>query len=343
MLPSDIFFQSPTLSSLNLYSLHKNHFIFDDDKNKVIIEEYKDEQGLIYWYRNIQTPVCLTGVCKEINVGIYWRINGAFLGYEVYGEPLTKTDHSVFQISDYLLLDTILSNNWSVLREYDFEELLVDSTASVDGVTGATRKELAEEAVQDAVYTTYTLWHKVNQGENEQLKRLSARQLNSDSSFLEILLSRGKKEDLGLIMDLFAQGELNNHRLIDGLILDNLDNSNDNSLKELSYKALVNVEFSDFNIQKELSNKFPLLKINERMRVLNSMGEDINLGKDLYQSLVKDLEDQNLWYVANVVKVIMKYPDQIEEVVNLIRGYRESDNSLLNKMANRFVQYHNIQ
>src|SRR5690606_38143693 len=143
---------------------------------------------LLYWHRKLETEVCLTGECKVVNVGIYWYGTGEFMGLEVYGEQLTKTDHSVFSREDYDQLIAILQDDWSALREYKFEELLDAKPTALDGVTGATRKEIADEAVKGAVYTTYTLWHLIHEGEKEQLRSLMAGRLNQgDGSLLDAL------------------------------------------------------------------------------------------------------------------------------------------------------------
>src|SRR5690606_40150830 len=95
--------------------------ILDDSGEPIEVEAMKDEKGVLYWYRRIFTPVCLTGECMMVDVGIYWYCTGEFFGLEVYGEHLTKTDHSIFSDEDYGKLMDVLANDWSSLREYELE------------------------------------------------------------------------------------------------------------------------------------------------------------------------------------------------------------------------------
>lgn len=153
----DICFQSDALKSLNLVKQDQAFYINDDSGQEIRIQMLEDSTGMIYWYRRLETPVCLTGECKLIDIGIYWQFNGDFLGLEVYGEHLTKTDHSTFSSSDYDKLILVLKDDWSILREYEQEGLLNENYEEIDGSSGATKKEIADETVTGAVYTTYTI------------------------------------------------------------------------------------------------------------------------------------------------------------------------------------------
>src|SRR5690606_28759140 len=138
--------------------------IQDDHGQSMSVVSLIGKDSLPYWYYRIFTPVCLTGECRPVDIGIYWHFSGKYLGIEIYREPLTKTDHSEFTPMDYDRLEHILRNEWSELREYTAEELVepvdtVDTPGTVDAVTGATRKAISEAAVKDAVYTTHTIWH----------------------------------------------------------------------------------------------------------------------------------------------------------------------------------------
>src|SRR5690606_2193023 len=104
--------------------------------------------------------------------------------------PLTKTDHSDFSSLAYARLESILRNEWSDLREYSAEELVEPSGSDgrVDGVTGATRKVVGDAAVEDAVYTTHTLWHLIHVGEPEQLELLALGEMKSQPAIAHMLL-----------------------------------------------------------------------------------------------------------------------------------------------------------
>ncbi len=89
-------------------------------------------------------------------------------------EPLTKSDHTPFEPQDYIRLDEILRDTVSILKDLQYEELVIEDTSQlsvddkskkklfeVDGYSSATLPSLKEYVVKDAVFTCYTLWHTV--------------------------------------------------------------------------------------------------------------------------------------------------------------------------------------
>src|SRR5690606_21783739 len=102
-----------------------------------------------------------------------------------------------------------------------------------DGVSGATRKEIAEEAVEDAVYTTYTLWHLIHVGEKEQLVQLSAGLLNQEDFFGSMVKTEDRRY-LRFLMEQLAEGRIKSSRQTDSLLVKGLNTTVDQSLKKLA-------------------------------------------------------------------------------------------------------------
>src|SRR5690554_6922111 len=203
----EVFFKSNLLQQIELTPVENGFFILDDAGEPAEVKAMKDKEGVLYWHRRIFTPVCLTGECFMVDVGIYWYCTGEFLGLEVYREHLTKTDHSIFSGEDYDKLISILSNDWSSLREYEFTDLVDESEEGVDGTSGATKAEIAEEAVEDAVYTTYTLWHLIHVGEKEQLAQLSTQLLNQGDLIASLINTREERYQ-NFLLELLAMGRI---------------------------------------------------------------------------------------------------------------------------------------
>ncbi|MFC5411553.1 hypothetical protein ACFPMF_19690 [Larkinella bovis] len=117
-----------------------------------------------YFFRNVFTPVCLTGECKPVYINFYWDLLGNYLRYDFPPhEVLTKMDHEEFKPEDYEKLQAILSNTNSLLKDVAMEDLVGKGTEnladSVDAKAGATLKTVKNEVIDGAVYTCYTLWH----------------------------------------------------------------------------------------------------------------------------------------------------------------------------------------
>jgi hypothetical protein len=146
-----------------------------------------------FFFRNVFTPVCYTGVCKPVHIDMYWDLLGNYLGFQVpASEPLTKTDHKEFLEEDYLKLHKILANTQSLLEDFTIYELVDHRTYnlsdSVDAVTGATPKTIQKEVIAGAVFTCYTLWHIVN-GPVVQSMRNITKSISNDALLKSFLKS----------------------------------------------------------------------------------------------------------------------------------------------------------
>ncbi len=110
-----------------------------------------------------------------VKLWIFWDGVGNYLGMQLNErEPLTKSDHTPFEPQDYIRLDEILRDTVSILKDLQYEELVIEDTSQlsvddksekklfeVDGYSSATLPSLKEYVVKDAVFTCYTLWHTV--------------------------------------------------------------------------------------------------------------------------------------------------------------------------------------
>ena len=247
-----VFFQSKELKSLELNRQEKKFVILDDEGQEIQILEYRDNTGLIYWYRRVLTPVCLTGECKLIDIGIYWDCTGDFFALEVYGEHLTKTDHSNFTTENYQFLIDVLKNDWSLLREYELTNLVDEQEVDlVDGISGATKMEIALETVKDAVYTTYTIWHLVHLGEKEQIINLTTSCLNEKILSIQSLIVNEDEKYRHFILSLLSDQKLTSTPVLDSLVLVGLT-AQSAKFKKLAYDALSKIDINEQILDSDL-------------------------------------------------------------------------------------------
>lgn len=298
------FFQSQELKGLDLRIQEAEYVILDDQGHETAIIEYRDSLGLSYWYRRVLTPVCLTGECMLIDIGIYWDGTGDFFGLEVYGEHLTKTDHSVFLAKDYQHLMGILKNDWSVLREYEMTNLVEAQEGDrVDGITGATKTEIAMETVKDAVYTTYTIWHLVHLGEKEQLIELTANRLNKNSKGILPLALNENHKYRHFILELLSTQKLVPTPESDSLVLQGLRAMEDPKFKKLAYNCLSKIELNE-QTQKALIPIYSTASIQDKIQILSAFDRPVKLKPELYNSFSNDLSINNDWFLLKLKKVL---------------------------------------
>ncbi|MDA0195417.1 MAG: hypothetical protein O2951_10285 [Bacteroidetes bacterium] len=167
MIRAVVFFLVSALFTESKTAFYDNpvaHFTVADSVN-IEINAIYDSLGVLSNYNaHIITPVCEEDKCYAIEVDFYWDQIGRFHHYDtVPGKGLTKLDHDPFTESDFIKLKNILNNSNSILASYTKEELVRNTRSSdVDGVSGATIKEIQESVINGAVYSCFTLWHIAN-------------------------------------------------------------------------------------------------------------------------------------------------------------------------------------
>lgn len=344
-IPVDVVsYRSPALEKVNLTPGSGGFFILDDEGSRIEITEMTDEAGLLYWYRRIKTAVCQTGECKLVDVGLYWDCTGDFFGLEVYGEHLTKTDHSVFAQADYAKLLDILHNDWSLLREYDFEELTSEPAEMIgvengraDAASGATRKEIASEAVENAVYTTYTLWHLIHNGEKEQLIDLTVEKLNT-GDLTGSILNIGTGKYTLFLLDLLAQSRIEGGDRLIALIMQGLGETNNPHLQDLALKSLGNLEIDSDNIQRKIAHVYVSSPADIRLRIVSALRKITRISNELYAALKGDVHLGNEWFAVKVLELLKHAPVHTPDVIDGARRLSKSNNTYARQAAERFLK-----
>lgn len=331
-----VFYRSKNVPFQNLAQVPGDFSINDDKGHPADVHLLLDTTTLYtYWYRRLFTEVCLTGECRPIDIGIYWTARGDYLGVEIFRENLTKTDHSDFSDFDYLKLESILREEWSPLREFEFEELVDEKKEGVDATTGATKKVIADASVKDAVYTTYTMWHLIHVGEGEQLALLTYRYLNQNPQLLALSLQQENPDYTSFLIRGVATGQIKSDSILTSLVISSLNHS-DAMLKGTAFKAVSSLPLQDETIQNQLANTYSNWPIPDKNLFLQSLAGINLLYPKLYLALSSDLSQPNAWFVSSLVKVLSKSKEQSREVLAKIKEMEKSDNPTLAEAAKEF-------
>ncbi len=145
-------------------------------KKEHALTAYINDEGFPSGYSmELINEVCLDGVCKLVEVTMYWDAMGFYKSLEYpEGKPLTKVEHEPFVEADYEKLDSILKDRDSILDNHELGFLATekdDKSAvndyqtegdEVDGVSKATPGAVKEAVVKDAAWTTWVLWKYAN-------------------------------------------------------------------------------------------------------------------------------------------------------------------------------------
>jgi len=332
-------YRSQSLDGLTFKTEPTVFHILDDEQDSVEINALVDQFGHQYWYRHVDTEVCLTGECNRIEVGIVWDLAGDFKGIEIYKEPLTKTDHSVFKPADYTKLISILENDWSVLREYSMEDLTEGQgdKEKVDGTSGATKKEISAESVENAVYTTYTLWHLIHQGEKEQLSILSAGLLSRPSLLKKIIAANSDKYQL-LILDQYVLGNIPASSDVKDLIVHTLSDTKKISLFESALGALSQTSLADTVFQNRIGQIYTTVDVKQKVAILSSLKGEYRLSAVLYKDVSQSLDTNDEWLAIKILAVLAHAESQSKYVLERLSQLQASSNTSLLEAIKRITK-----
>lgn len=331
------YYQSKSLKAVQLSPEQGNFAILDDKKQSVPIQQFRDGNGLIYWYRRVATEVCVTGECRPVDVGIYWDCTGDFFGLTVFKEPLTKTDHSNFSDLDYTKLMAILADDWSILREYDLNDLTDEKQeAGVDAVSGATKREIAEGAVEDAVYTTHTLWHLIHVGEKEQLSNLTAMQL-ANEQLLKILLTANKGKYQPFILEMFGLGKIKQSSQIEQLVLNAVGPDASRAMQSAGIKAIAQLSMQAHDLQNQFASVYGSRNEADKMAILTATQPMPVLSTEFYDTLARDLTTSNPWMAVKLLPILKVYKPHSQKVLEVVRLLSASEISSVKKAVEDFI------
>lgn len=149
------------------------------------VVQSRDEQGFPAGYAlKFTTHVCVDEQCREVTVTMHWDALGYYQRLEYPADtPLTKRKHVPFRPEDYARLDQILKDRDSILGSQPLEVFgppvqpqvqAVPEVAEIDGWSGATPQAVKEAVVEDAAYTSWTMWRWANGEIVKKLQDLTA-------------------------------------------------------------------------------------------------------------------------------------------------------------------------
>ena len=307
------------------------------------IYELQDSTGLTIWFgRVIFKDVCISGKCKMIRVWIFWNGAGNYLGHQIIpGEPLTKSDHTLFANADYEKLDNILKDSTSVLKRLKQEDLIIvpenKELLKVDGYTAATQPTLAEVVVKDAVYTCHTLWHTVyGPVRNKILEILESRISNEYLT----LLFENENTDYNILAVGMVKKNPGFHDKFYPEIIRFICAENDVlAAKALSY---FHPDFlKDEIIQKQIVGVMPFVPVQRKNDILWKLSEDAKISDESALALLEMVEKKQIGVGSINLVFRLIQPEQIrqnQEILSKMQNLAKSENAYVRNLVSRHFQ-----
>jgi len=313
-----------------------NHPIIDseDSLSAQTIVELRNENGLPVWFsRDIYKNVCLTRECRMVRLRIYYNGASNYLGFRLFeNDPLTKTDHTVFNPGDYKKLDQILADSLSVLKDLEMKDLLVEKedskTTQIDGHSGATLPSLQEYLVKNAAYTCYTLWHTVYGLTQMEIRHQLENR--ADSAYLQLIFKQNNPDYLIWAID-FITKHPEYHSIFYPEII-NLLESKDANLSRHVISYFTPKLFSDEAIQKELALKLKVAPTQLKYDIVWRFSEIPHVSNEAILIMLQLYNDQIL--SAGLLGYICKliHSDNLEDI-SIVKEL-----TLLSKSKNLYIR-----
>ena len=307
------------------------------------IFELQDENGLTIWFgRRIFKDVCISGECKMIRLSLFWDGAANYLGMQTpEREPLTKSDHTLFEAADYEKLDRILHDTASILKDLKQEELIIvpDSIDpyEVDGYTAATQPALAEVIVKDAVYTCHTLWHTVYGPSKNAIDKLLEKRLNE--GFLTKMFASGNPSyaswAIKKIQKLPAY-----HEAFYPTIMEFITSENSNLAKQAMDYFQPGL-LADTSIQHQLTEVMKKAEMNVKYEILWKFIAYGNTDEKVVVDLLQMFKDQNIGVGAyNLILRLVK-PEHLqgnEEIAQIFHHLSEHENGYVRNLTRKLIE-----
>jgi len=299
--------------------------INDTIPNKNLVVYLDNENHPIKYSRNIQTGVCIDGECRLLQITLFWNLTGRYLGFELpEGEFLSKKEHDPFINEDYDRLHLILDEENSPLSQYEIYELVPTKNSEVDAVSSATISEILQYIVEDAVFTTYTLWHIVYGPTRREIEKLTTSRLDS-KLVLKVLNSENKKDQIWALNHFPGEMEVSDalqQKLIQYI------KGEDIYLAERALNAFPPELISE-KIQNQLSEIFIGTDYFHKKLILKKLEEANNISPQMVYSLSSQLSELNGILTKNVLDLF-----SAKQIKN---SYTEEETVKLLKSPNRYV------
>ncbi|MBX2876543.1 MAG: hypothetical protein KTR30_30765 [Saprospiraceae bacterium] len=298
----------------------------------------KESNTPLYYFKDITTDVCFDNECRLLRVSVYWNITGRYLGFDLpKGEFLSKRDHQPFSDDEYERLNDLLANPDLPLGQISFEKLIevpAPALDSIDGVSGATTKDVSQMVVKGAAYTTYTLWNIVHGPTQDFVARNTAKLLSPD--LIDLILKSPDQSDQVWVLDKIRPNSALTEKLT-------------NTLREiiagddffLAYSALNAIKPSHLDSNKLQSDLFSIYE-NADHSIQRMIIEKLMKAPFLHSELVissrKLLVSLNGKQLGDLLKLYTKHAIKDEATIEVVAEILNNENRFIARQAYNFLK-----
>lgn len=308
------------------------------EKRNVTLYQYISKDGFpVYYSRSVHTGVCYDNQCKLLDITLYWNPTGRYLGFELpENEFLSKDDHVPFTEEEYVRLNQLLSDPSLPLGQFTYNQIAAKSKASlynVDGVSGATSKDVLEYVIKGSAYTTYTIYELVYGTTQTEVQSWTNDVMNDQ--YLGNMLTEAPYQDKLWAIDLM-NGRLSYFPQSREIVLE-LMGSADFSLAEKCLNSLVPEDLFERDVQNKLIDNFQSFDFGMRSRTLELLKDTPQISPEVVAKLNSDLPEMEVPIVSGILDVYREKGINDPETISAIKKLATSENRYLAKKAEDYL------
>jgi hypothetical protein len=313
--------------------------IYDDvEKRNVTLFQYLSKDGFpVYYSRNINTGVCYDNQCRTLDITLYWNPSGRYLGFELpENEFLSKDDHVPFTEEEYIRLNSLLSDPDLPLGDFTYNQIAAKSKASlykIDGISGATSKDVLEYVIQGSAYTTYRIYELVYGDTQTEVEAWTNELLNDE--YLEDILESSPYQDklwaIGQIHGRLSEFPKSKEKVLDFM------SSDDYSLAEKCLNSLISEDLSDEDLQNKLIKIFQSFDFGMKTRTIELLTNTPNISSVVVARLNKDLNKLEVPITSRILDMYRYKQIKDDNTIAAVKSIVESENGFLAKKAEAYL------
>jgi hypothetical protein len=324
--------------NLPVAGLSKKVINLEEDASVDTLYQYLSESGFpVYYARNIRTSVCFDNQCRLLDIKLFWNPTGRYLGFELPKEEyLSKHDHDPFTEEEYIRLNELLSDPDLPLGNFAYNEIMMASEVpkeEIDGISGATSKDLLEYVVEGAAYTTHKLY-KIIYGETRELIADWTKSC-SDEEFIGLIINSRNYRDKIWGLEL-VKGRLWMYPEIKRLIWE-LAGSDDYSLSEKAVNTLSPRDLEDEKSQLELMAYFSKFDYGRRNWLIQLLKNTRTVFPSTVRLLNGQLLAMEIPLVVEILEIYKKKGIRDEETLKAVTELSASENQYLATKASAYL------
>lgn len=303
--------------------------------------QYLGEGNIPFTYsKNIRTSVCFDNQCRLLVATIYWNPTGRYLGFGLpEGEFLSKKEHDPFTVQEYERLNSLLADPTLPLGTISYNELVLESQlpignlGNIDGVSGATNKDLLSYIVEGAAYTTYKLYQLIYGPDQDFIEEWTLENLN-EGFILQVLDSPVLSDQIWMLKRIKGRlAEFPKSKLK----IAELTQSSNFSISDNALQAFTAKDIKDEKVEKTLLQVFDGADYGKRNRMLTLLESGESISSNSIQQLTHKIEGMESPFQVRIIQLFAKHRVNDSKFNQVVKRLSESGNAFVAKQAEVFL------